>query len=88
MDGGFSGFKLTTRYRNQNVQYLEIVQVDSLLGVGHAEEGEDEEHGEDGPHEVPDRDDPGVPAKHRMKIHVRHQLEDLGHSTSWDSDIT
>ena len=42
-------------------QYLEIVQVDSLLGVGHAEEGEDEEHGEDGPHEVPDRDDSGVP---------------------------
>ena len=85
MVGGFSGFKLTTRYRNQNVQYLEIVQVDSLLGVGHAEEGEDEEHGEDGPHEVPDRDDPGVPAKQsclRMKIHVRHQLEDLEHSTS------
>ena len=53
---------------DKHCTYLEIVQVDALLSVGHAEEGEDEEHGEDGPDEVPDRDDAGVPAKRGQRL--------------------
>ena len=60
--------------------YLEIVQVDALLSVSHPEEREHEQHGEDGPDEVPDRDYAGVPAKPST------QPPDMSHAKNLLSD--
>lgn len=41
----------------------ELINVDTLVGMGDPEQGEDEDDAKDGPDEVADGDDAGIPEK-------------------------